>query len=158
MVYKWKAAAQIKGLDPQVCGDRMEYIKKTVGAVTAETVLEDARNINSPLHGGFTWDDNEAAEQHRLNEARYLLRQIVIYEEPKEPEGEPTIIRAFVNVQEENQPDATYVDITTAMSDPKLREQILERAYRELTAWKVRYEEFEEFARVVKAINSVKLK
>ncbi len=56
------------------------------GRLTAEQVVEDARDPDSPLHGYFTWDDTEAANAHRLNEARALIRSVkvvVTYENQK---------------------------------------------------------------------------
>lgn len=163
MVYQWKASAQLSKLDPQKCGTRLEQIEKKKGALTPETVVDDARSKSSPLHKGFTWDDSEAAEAHRLNEARYLLRQIVVVTSVPDKDEEPKTIRAFVSVQQEDGDEddnngKTYVNVTDALSDPKMREQVLTRAYNELKAWQARYEGLEEFAGVRKAIANVKLK
>lgn len=162
MVYQWKSSAQLSNLDPQKCGTRLEQIERKTGALTPETVVDDARRKSSPLHKGFTWDDNEAAEAHRLNEARYLLRQIVIVTSVPDKDEEPKTIRAFMSVSQDDDHDEStsaksYVNVTDALSDPKLREQVLTRAYNELNAWQARYESLEEFAGVRKAIASVKL-
>ena len=47
------------------------------GNITADRVVEAARDPESPLHGEFEWDDSKAAAQHRLNQARTLIRQVV---------------------------------------------------------------------------------
>jgi len=166
MVYKFKSAAQLSHLDAQACGKRLEQIEKKSGAITPVAVVNDARSKASPLHDAFTWDDKEAAEAHRLNEARYLLRNIVVV--TSEPEDkEPTVIRAFISVPnaasddvdvEEPTKGSSYINVTDALSDPKLRAVVLKRAYGELLAWKCRYEALEEFAGVRKAIASVKFK
>ena len=44
------------------------------GRLTAEGVLDAARDEAHPLHGEFEWDDSVAAEQHRLSQARKLLQ------------------------------------------------------------------------------------
>jgi hypothetical protein len=46
------------------------------GRITPELVVDAARDPDSPLHEFFTWDNDEAAEKHRLNEARSLIRSI----------------------------------------------------------------------------------
>lgn len=42
-------------------------------------VVEAARNARSPIHGRFEWDDAKAAHQHRLKQARQILRVAVIH-------------------------------------------------------------------------------
>ncbi len=46
------------------------------GRLTADDVVEAARNPKSPLHGYFTWDDAEAAHARRIDEARSLIRSV----------------------------------------------------------------------------------
>lgn len=49
---------------------------KNGGKITADEVLEDARNPSSPLHEQFEWDDSVAAELHRKEQARRLIRSV----------------------------------------------------------------------------------
>lgn len=46
------------------------------GRLSAENVVDEARDHTSPLHQHFTWDDGEAATLYRLIEARQLIRHI----------------------------------------------------------------------------------
>ena len=46
------------------------------GRITPEMVVDAARDPNSPLHSAFTWDDAQAAHEHRLAQARVLLRRV----------------------------------------------------------------------------------
>lgn len=46
------------------------------GRLTPEAVVEAASDPDSPLHSAFTWDDAEAAHQHRLDQARFLIRRV----------------------------------------------------------------------------------
>jgi phage terminase Nu1 subunit (DNA packaging protein) len=48
------------------------------GRLTAQMVLQEARAASSPLHGFFEWDDSEAAEKWRLEQARELVRRVKI--------------------------------------------------------------------------------
>lgn len=41
-------------------------------------MLRAARDTDSPLNRWFTWDDDEAAHKHRLNEARALIRSVTV--------------------------------------------------------------------------------
>lgn len=46
------------------------------GLLRPEDVVEAARPRDSVLHPLFTWNNAAAAEQHRLNEARALIRMV----------------------------------------------------------------------------------
>lgn len=48
------------------------------GELTPERVVDAAADEKNPLHGYFTWDDDEAAHQYRLWEARRLIRSVKV--------------------------------------------------------------------------------
>jgi hypothetical protein len=56
----------------------LNELAQRYGQLTPERIVEEARQPSSPLHSYFEWDDKIAAERHRLNQARILLRTIVI--------------------------------------------------------------------------------
>ena len=55
---------------------RLKEIYDRNGVLTAQAVLEDAQNPTSPLHEEFEWDDDRAAQAHRLLQARTLIRSV----------------------------------------------------------------------------------
>jgi hypothetical protein len=61
----------------QACGTRIEQLSMKKGIFTTERAVEDARSKTSPLHGGFTWDDKEAAAAYRLKEAEQLIDSLL---------------------------------------------------------------------------------
>ena len=48
------------------------------GRITAHAVLDAARPASSPIHDCFDWNDSEAAEKWRLEQARELIRRVKI--------------------------------------------------------------------------------
>ena len=48
------------------------------GRLTAEQVVDVARNETSALHGCFEWDDSKPAESYRIEQARELIRRVKI--------------------------------------------------------------------------------
>jgi len=48
------------------------------GRLTPEQVVEAARPAESALHACFTWNNSEAAERWRIEEARELIRSVRI--------------------------------------------------------------------------------
>ena len=147
MQYAWKPGFRVGGLDAQVVGERLDAIRERDGGITAEAVVDDARPVDSPLHPAFEWDDSVAAEKYRLDQARYLIRAVVIQRPDVE---EPRPVRAFVVVKESDG-NEVYTSTIKALSDEELRRQVLERALRELDAWRRRYEDLAELAEVLAA-------
>jgi hypothetical protein len=59
--------------DAQAIGERlMEITEENSGRLRPDDVVEDARDPRSPMHPHFEWDNNVAADKHRLNQAREI--------------------------------------------------------------------------------------
>ncbi|MDR3473331.1 MAG: hypothetical protein P4M09_16855 [Devosia sp.] len=143
--------------DATIVGAHIELLReKFKGELTPEDVLEDAKHDNSPLHSFFEWNDGEAAHQHRLQQARGLIRSVVaIY--TREDEGKPAVRhRAYVHINEPKTPH--YREASHAMSQKATRDQILNRALAELIAWQKKYKDLQEFAELFEAVEETKKK
>lgn len=152
MIYQWKAGARV-GLDAQAAGEELERIRvHHNGRLQAEAVVDAARPKASILHPHFEWDDRAAAEQFRVEQAKYLVRSITVRME--KPSGAKAPIRAFVSVERDE--DRSYTSLAHAMSDAELRAQVLEQAWRELEAWRQRHAELVELAEIFAAIDQAR--
>lgn len=115
-----RSSYRISG-DPQIIGEELANIcQQHNGELTPAAVVDNARDITSPLHDCFCWDDTEAARLHRENQARYLIRSITV--KYIKPEGDTATIkecRAFIShVAEDNQKEndaTTTAHITTTI-------------------------------------------
>ncbi len=151
MIYEWKPKSHV-AIDAQKAGERVEKLReKANGLLTPAMVVDDARSAKSPLHEAFEWDDDRAAEEYRLSQARHLVACLVVTIDVEGATHAPT--RAFVHVKQDE--DKGYTSIGHAMSDEDLRAQVLAKAWKELLAWKARYGELQELGRVFKAIETV---
>jgi hypothetical protein len=128
MVYEWKNGSRIS-TDAQEVGEELERIEQK----TALAVVKAARKSRGALHDSFEWDDAVAAESHRMEQARYVLRMIVTVEE-REVGGETETrqVRAYEAVlfaDDDGKSDKamTYVSTREALSDPQLRAQVMNR-------------------------------
>ena len=161
LVFGWKSGTHFtKRLDAQIAGERLEKIrKKHRGELTADAVLADASNEKSPLHPVFEWNDTKAAHAHRLDQARAVIRAVVVVSEPVD--GKETVpVRAFVcvsgTVDDEHEIAANvYRSIEEAMADPTMRAEVLARALGELEAFERKYAALEELAPVFAAARAV---
>lgn len=151
--YQWRDGYQPQSSDltPQVAQRALEALRKKLGLITPERVLEAARPERAVLHAAFEWDDSVAAERYRLAQAGYLIRAVVCI--PDNTDLPST--RNFVYVTDD-QGDRGYTDVFTAMGDSELQDQVLEHAWAELKAWQRKYKELEQFAAVFDAIEESK--
>ena len=56
--------------------ERIRQLEAKDGTLDPRNVLDDARDPESPLHSHFEWDDSKAAEAHRMEQARTLIRSV----------------------------------------------------------------------------------
>lgn len=124
------------------------------GLVNPHAVLERARDPDSALHEHFTWEDGEAAEKWRLEEARRLIRVFVMV--PAKETAAP--VRAFVSLTSDRQAGGGYRSIEAVLSDDELKAQFLADAMAELKAFQVKYARIKELAEVFRAIDKIEKK
>lgn len=121
------------------------------GRVDSAGVLKDAKNNNSPLHSFFEWDEGKAAEQYRLHQARGLIQSVVaIYTDGK---NKAFRTKAYVHIAEATAPH--YRETGHAMSQAKTRNMVLQRAWKELVAWRQRYQDLKQFSELFDVMNEV---
>lgn len=119
--------------DKEAVAQELLRLYEQHGKLTAELVVEAARDPDSPLHSAFTWDDAEAARERRLEQARSLIRSVVIL---KQEDKEPRCV--FVNISSTNSYVPTEVVVNNidmyleAWEDAKKRVMQAEAALRQL--------------------------
>ena len=155
--YGWKEKAiGLKHLDAQAIGEELRPLYRKFGQkVPAQAVVDKAANPELKMHACFEWDDTEAARQHRLEQARYLLRSYTV--RMLDDTGGERVTRATVSIRDEDAPEhCTYAETEYAMNDPELRARAVATALREVVAWQRRYAELEELAEVFDAIKKAR--
>ena len=156
MEIRLKQGARVKN-KPDVIYKALEGIRsKNSGDLRPENVVEASRKKTAPLHNEFEWDDSEAANNYRVEQARSLIRSIdVVYEEAPAAQ---TKMYAVVNVtheQLEGEPEGpkhVYRTTRDILNDPATRDQLLARAIREAGSFMERYANLSELSLVFDAI------
>lgn len=124
--------------------------KRSRGVLLPRAVVDHARDEASALHRYFEWDDTEAAEQWRLEQARCVIRAVVILL----PQA-TTEVRCYVSLQQDRG-DASYRTTADVMSNDEWRARLLEEAHRDLEALERKYRTLEELAPVFEAAAKVR--
>lgn len=117
------------------------------GMVTAEDLVECSRSGNAVLHSCFDWNDTEAAEKYRRQQARNLIGSIEVRYEPA-PE---VTTRGFEIVRVEA--NRGYRETSVIMGNRDEREQLLQRAQRELQSFRKRHASLVELQEVFASID-----
>src|SRR2546421_688544 len=92
------------------------------GCLRPPDVVDAARPKSSPLHEHFDWDDTDAAEKWRLEQARHLIRfaiQVVEYK------GSNVVVPDFVSLSTDRHKGNGYCLTVDIMSNEQKRRQML---------------------------------
>lgn len=150
--YRWKDGAHVPAIDPQKAGEEIERLTvRHNGFLSPKALVDAARAKRHVLHGAFEWDDAKAADTHREERARDIIRSLTVVVE-QAPRTGP--VRAMVNVRHP-EGGSSYTPMARAMSDADMRQQLLGRALDELKSWKRRYAELQELAKIFRAIDAM---
>lgn len=145
MVYTWKPNSRIKA-KAETAAEVFETLERA-GELTPARVVEVSKPKDAPLHNEFEWNDRKAAGKYREIQARHLIMCLVVTDETDDVETRP--VRAFFPVTD----DGAYTHITRIASEEDMREALLERAQKELTAIQRKYQSLQEFLPVSEAID-----
>lgn len=173
MIYQWKNTIYQK-INPQAAGEFLESVNEKYGGIVPKVVVNESRPDEAILHDCFEWEDGIAAELYREEQARAVIRHIVIVpapppveqkinaciktttELPSQPElKEP--IRAFVHVKPGNN-KPQYKPIQDVMADEELKTQMLVSALKDLESFRKKYHELVQLTKVFQAIDELIIK
>lgn len=158
MRYTAAAGAPFTQEEAPVVGAIFEGMDSRGIPVTAETVLDEAVPVASPIHKCFTWDDTQAAHQHRLHEARTVIRSLVIVADHSTDRGVRARHSVVVNddIEDMARGRRTYVAVTEMQTDKSLRQQVVNDAVREVLQWRDKYRAlgFDELQPVFGAVDN----
>lgn len=131
--YSWKK--DYRGAKPNINIVRKELaeIEKQNGRISAQAVVDRARPENSILHKFFDWNDETAAEKHRLAQARHIINMVVV--EVKNNNKESLITRAYVEVDHKT----GYRSLSVVVKSPSLRSQLLAQALKDIEIYSAKY-------------------
>lgn len=108
------------------------------GRITPESVIVAAQNPKSPLHDRFEWDDSVAAHEHRLQQARGLIRSVMV-----QITTEERIISTVHYVRDPSVgDDQGYVSLAKLQTEPENARAMLMHSFGQAKTYLGRAEEF----------------
>lgn len=143
MTYQWAAGSRIKA-DANIAGQICENLASQ-NNLTAKSLLDASRPANAPLHDVFEWDDSTAAEKYREDQARTIIRSLVII-----PDKTTGPVRSYFMVKKA---DPTYQHIHVILQKQDTTDLLLQQAMDELIAIRKKYANLAQLASVFQAID-----
>lgn len=129
--------------------EALEALYQQHGHLTPEIVVEAARDPANFLHAHVFADDNAtAAEKHRLNIARKLIKSVPYLVRPATEAEEALKVRAYQSVPVEAGRTA-YRHVEDIQRDPLTSRLLLKQMEREWKSLHRRYQAYGEWAGIV---------
>lgn len=117
--------------------------------VTAEEVVNLARDPGTELHRCFEWDDTVAAEKWRRHQARQIFCNLVIQRPPEEGKEARAPVRFFYNNGK------SYKTSSLIFTKPSEYQELLQRALAELKSFQQKYSMLSELDSLLKLISEL---
>jgi len=120
------------------------------GVLRPETVVEKARDIKSPLHPRFEWDNTKAAHEYRLWQARKLIAVHVEVIGSSRKES-----RVYVALSSDKPDGGGYRTLVDVLNDKEMRATLLQDAYDDMKRFEQKYSRLKELVTVFAAFRKV---
>ena len=144
-----KASAEVTG---KVCKDLID----SDGAVTPKRLVEVSKPKDAPLHDEFEWNNTIAGQKYREEQARQIIKNVVIIQISEEEE-KPKQIKCWVNSDRAFVPtderQHKYLTIDTALSNSEWRDNLIKAAKRDMVSFIAKYKRLNELANIIKDMN-----
>ena len=127
--------------DAEKVASEIEHLENA----TPERILDYARNEDTELHKCFEWDDSIAGENWRKQQARMIVCNLVYVDDKKK---EPSKLRVFYQSEEKE-----YKPVKFTLQKKDEYQELLERALKELHAFKEKYKMLTELDEIMKLID-----
>lgn len=151
--YEFKLSGLVKA-PAQKVGELFEELQNSPDGLSPSTVLNASRKKGSLLHDDFEWNDGVAAEKYRLQQARFIIQNLVVITETTD-QDQRTVYkdRAYVSATAKT---GAYVPLYNALSNEEWRSHLLKCAKDEMDVFCAKYARLTELASVVDAMKTVK--
>ena len=102
--------------------------------LSAKALVAVSRPEDAPLHREFEWDNEIAGEKYREEQARRIIRCVVIETEER-PNAQP--VRAYVNITAEK--DGAYRPIDVVLAKRDSRALLMKQARDDMEMFRAKY-------------------
>lgn len=151
----WKPGFVNRGADAWKVNDELDQIRaKHDGDLPDDEILKKARSKRSAMHRLFEWDDSIAGHEYRVIQSHKLTRSIdVVYEESPNA-GRVRMYEVKTRRSKKNNQPTVYTTTEDMMATQAGRDELLNRAIRDLLILRKKFHAMTELSKVFEAIDS----
>lgn len=157
--YSW-SAGKGRVVAAAVVGSTIEVIQEREGgACSPGALVDEARSEDSPIHSLFNWEDSEAAELYRTDQARGIIRNLRV-RRVVDTEAAPAFISVqlappIVEGKDPSPPRRGYVPSARVMSEADLYSQALNDCLQQLRGLQKRFNWIKELGPVWREVEAL---
>lgn len=141
MKFEFRGPGAPKDIPAEIVGSELTRIARRDGGILPRVVVAEAEPQDAVLHSAFQWNNDLAAAEHRLAQARALVRSVVLLAQLERNETAPTV-RAFVSIHNpegETPQERLYKPVLEVLANPAEAEEVKRRLRHELLSLRRRY-------------------
>lgn len=138
------------GMSPVEAAAELSRIKSVRGQLTPANIVAESSDPTAKFYNWFEWDDSLAAVEHRKNQARQLVRCLVIHREENDH-----VVKAPRYVSVVTDSSTEYLESERAVANTNLRRQVIDKALKDLRSWQERYRGLVELGELHEAIENL---
>ena len=149
IIAEWRVPGIYGKANAQKVCDELLELGEEIEEIKPEDIVEAARNENSEMHLCFEWRDDVAAQKYRISQAVQLTSNLIFHREVYEDGTKAPPVRIF------NKTDTTggYKVPERTFKVQSEYEKLLQRAWAELRAFKVKYAALQELDYILRLID-----
>lgn len=141
-------SVEVAGVSAPVAQAVRQVYEQCGGVEFAEHLVAAAEQPESPLHSLFTWDNDAAAAEWRMEQARSLVRRVHV-RVIRDESADPIQVRAYLSRRElpsaEATPAGTYVAIEEVAGATDWETSVLQEINRDVARLRRKYKHVSEF-------------
>ena len=141
--FKATSGSKFSKADAERIGPELLRLKKEHGILTKAIVVDAAESARSIINKDFEWDDATAAHAHRLEQARYMMRSIMICWDESDRSGNTKqvetrlfhVVRTVIDDEEAEagqKSQRIVVTVKDVIENPVYGQQVIESMERSL--------------------------
>ena len=135
-------------VDAQTVGRLCEKLQQSKTGLTPDSLVAASRDERSPTHALFEWRDDVAAELYRKEQARQIIKNLVVTRREILP---GTKERGFVCTPGGQ---SVYVTLDSALSNETWKAHLLQQAKADMEIFTAKYHRLLEIALVIDAMRT----
>ena len=131
--------------DASKCYEEVNSLEK----ITPEAIVDYARDESTELHKCFQWDDAQAAESWRKQQARMIVSSFTVVVQKSETESQT------YRLIEHDETTKDYKPVVFTVRNDGEYARLLKQAKAELAQFRQRYKKITELSEVIEEIEKV---